>query len=101
MFLEAKMTSVFLRGTVIVVLLTVVIALVLYNTKLIDACPLRQVYVTYEIKKFDQTKDPQLCDELNGKISQFDTDRSEERRVGKEGRSGRRTVHKKKKPKKS
>ena len=74
MFLEARMTSVFLRGTVIVVLLTVVIVLVLYNTKLIDACPLRQVYVTYEIKKFDQTKDPQLCDELNGKISQFDTD---------------------------
>ena len=74
MFPEAKMTSLFLRGSVIVVLVAVVIALVLYNAKLIDACPLRQVYVIYEIKKFDQTKDPQLCDELNGKISQFDTD---------------------------
>jgi len=67
------MTSVFLRGSIIVVLLSVVITLVLYNTKLIDACPLRQVYVIYEIKKFDETKDPRLCDELNGKISQFDT----------------------------
>lgn len=74
MYLEAKMTGIVLKGTIIVILAGIAAILVLYNAKLIDACPLRQVDITEEIKKYDKTKDPQLCDELNGKIYQFNDD---------------------------
>jgi hypothetical protein len=74
MFLDPKMVSIFLKGTIIVILVGVVTTLILYNAKLIDVCPLRQVYITEEIKKYDTTKDPELCDDLNGKISQFNND---------------------------
>ena len=36
-----------------------------------NACPMRQLSIADEIKKYDQTKDPQTCDALNSKISQF------------------------------
>ena len=74
MFLEIKMTSFFVKGIVIVVLVIVAVTMVLYNAKLIDVCPLKQVYITESIKKYEETKDPQLCDELNGKISEFNGD---------------------------
>ena len=74
MFLEIKMASFFLKGIIIVVLVGVAATMVLYNAKLIDVCPLKQVYITESIKKYEETKDPQLCDELNGKISEFNGD---------------------------
>ncbi len=74
MFLEHKMVSIFLKGTIIVVLVGIITTLVLYNAKLIDACPLRQLDITETIKKYDATKEPELCAELNDKISQFNND---------------------------
>ena len=58
MFLEIKMASFFLKGIIIVVLVGVAATLVLYNAKLIDVCPLKQVYITESIKKYEETKDP-------------------------------------------
>ena len=72
MFLEIKMASFFLKGTAILILVGAVVILLLYNAKLVDACPLRQVDITESIKKYEETKDPQLCAELNTKISEFD-----------------------------
>jgi len=74
MFLEPKMVSIFLKGTIIVILAAAITTLVLYHAKLIDTCQLRQVDITEAIKKYDTTKDPELCDELNDKISQFNND---------------------------
>ena len=74
MFLETNMTNFSVKGIVIVILVGVVVTIVLYNAKLIDACPLRQVDITESIKKYEETKDPQLCVSLNGKISQFNDD---------------------------
>ena len=74
MSLEPKMVSIFLKGTILVVVVGIVTTLALYNAKLIDACPLRQVDITEAIKKYDAAKDPELCTELNDKISQFNND---------------------------
>ena len=48
-----------------------VASVVSYELELSHACPLRQLSIADEIKKYDKTKDPQLCDALNSKISQF------------------------------
>ena len=71
MFLEIKMGRFFLKGIIIVILVVAAATLVLYSTKLVDVCPITQVYITESIKKYEETKDPQLCVELNGKISEF------------------------------
>ena len=42
-----------------------------YELVLSNACPMRQLDIAGEIKKYDQTKDPLLCDALNSKISNF------------------------------
>ena len=43
-----------------------------YELVLSNACLVRQLDIAGDIKKYDQTKDPLLCDELNSKISKFD-----------------------------
>jgi hypothetical protein len=46
-------------------------SVVSYELVLSNACPVRQLGITDEIKKYDQTKNPQFCDELNSKIYRF------------------------------
>jgi hypothetical protein len=46
-------------------------SVVSYELVLSNACPTRQLDIAGEIKKYDQTKDPLLCDTLNSKISKF------------------------------
>ena len=48
-----------------------ILAIISYKTELSSTCPLRQLEIAGEIKKYDEVKDPQLCDKLNTKISQF------------------------------
>jgi hypothetical protein len=66
------MVSTFLKGTIVVVLAGVVTIAVLYDFGLVDKCPMQQIEITSDIKKYDQTKDPMLCSQLNEKISGFD-----------------------------
>jgi hypothetical protein len=68
------MTSNFLKGTMIMVLAGIVAIAILYNVGLADKCPVRQIAITGDIKTYDQTKDPELCAQLNDKISQFDSE---------------------------
>ena len=42
-----------------------------YELVLSNACPVRQLDIAGDIKKYDQIKDPLLCDALNSKISKF------------------------------
>jgi hypothetical protein len=44
-----------------------------YKVGLVDKCPILQIDIIGNIKKYDQTKDPELCVRLNEKISQFDS----------------------------
>lgn len=68
------MISKFLKGTIIMVLAGIVTIAMLYNVGLADKCPVRQIAITGDLKKYDQTKDPELCAQLNDKILQFDNE---------------------------
>lgn len=74
MFLNLKMVSKFLKYAMVIVLSGVIAVVVLYNVGFVDKCPLRQIDIEGDLKKYDQTKDPELCAQLNDKISQFDND---------------------------
>ncbi|MGC1709774.1 MAG: hypothetical protein WA799_08265 [Nitrosotalea sp.] len=68
------MVSKFLKYAMVIVLSGVIAVVVLYNVGFVDKCPLRQIDIEGDLKKYDQTKDPELCAQLNDKISQFDND---------------------------
>lgn len=72
MFLNLKMVSKVLKYSMVIVLSGVIAIVVLYNVGFVDKCPLKQIDIESDIKKYDQTKDPELCAQLNDKISQFD-----------------------------
>ena len=55
----------------IIIAIGLVASIASYELVLSNACPVRQLDIAGEIKKYDQTKDPLLCDALNSKISQF------------------------------
>ena len=48
--------------------------LVSYKTELSNVCSIRQLDIVSDEKKYDQTKDPQFCDALNSRISQFNNE---------------------------
>ena len=73
MFLALKMVSKFLKGTTVIVLTGIAVVIALYSAGLVDKCPIQQIDITDNIKKYDQTKDPELCAQLNEKISQFNS----------------------------
>ena len=68
------MISKFLKGTIILVLAGIATIVILYNVGLADTCPVRQITITGDLKKYDQSKDPELCAQLNDKIIQFDNE---------------------------
>ncbi len=72
MFLNPKMVSKFLKYVLVIVLSGIVTIVVLYNFGLVDKCPIKQIYIEGNLKTYEQTKDPELCAQLNDKISQFD-----------------------------
>jgi hypothetical protein len=74
MFLNLKMVSKFLKYTLVIVLSGVIAVAVLYNFGFVDKCPLKQIDIGGDLKKYDQTKDPELCAQLNDEISQFDNE---------------------------
>jgi len=74
MFLNLKMVSKFLKYALVIMLSGVIAIVVLYNVGFIDKCPLKQIDIEGDLKKYDQTKDPELCAQLNDKISQFDNE---------------------------
>lgn len=51
-----------------------ILAVVSYASESTKICPLRQLNLAAQIQKYDVTKDPQTCDMLNTKISQFNSE---------------------------
>jgi len=66
------MVSKFLKYSLVIVLSGVVVIIALYNFGFVDKCPIKQINIEDDLKTYDQTKDPDLCTQLNDKISQFD-----------------------------
>ncbi len=74
MFPDLRMPSKFLKQVTILVMCGTAAIVVLYSTGIADTCPVKQIEIVGELKKYDQTKDPDLCAQLNNEISQFDND---------------------------
>lgn len=68
------MLSKFLKCALVIVLSGVVAIVVLYNFGFVDKCPIKQINIEGDLKTYDQTKDPELCAQLNDKIAQFDNE---------------------------
>ena len=60
-----------IRWILAIVVIGFAASVVSYELILSNACPVRQLDIAGEVKKYDQTKDPLLCDALNSKISKF------------------------------
>ena len=71
MFLKVRMLNRQLKWILIIIAIGSILAFISYKTELSNICPIRQLSIAGEMKKYDETKDPQLCDMLNTKISQF------------------------------
>ena len=71
MFLEVRMLNRQLKWVLIVIVIGSILVIVSYAAELANTCTIRQLDIAGETKKYDETKDPQLCDKLNTKISQF------------------------------
>ena len=66
MSLEAKMSNLSKYG--IIVAIAVLSAIILYNTWFVNSCPVKHVTVVNELKQYQKTLDPELCDNLIKKI---------------------------------
>ncbi len=62
------MVSLFLKRVTIIGLAGAVAIVILYNVGLVDRCPFRQIDVVNDLKKYQITKDPELCANLNERI---------------------------------
>ncbi|SMH70646.1 conserved exported protein of unknown function [Candidatus Nitrosotalea okcheonensis] len=60
-----------LKWIVIIVTAGLTVSVVSYVFELSRVCTVRQLGIAEDIMHYDKTKDPQLCDMLNSKISQF------------------------------
>ena len=74
MFRNPKMSSKPLKYALVIVVIGVISVAVLYGTGFVNTCQIRQLETAGDIKKYDQTKDPEFCAQLNEKISQFDNE---------------------------
>jgi len=52
----------------IIVVLAALTAIILYNIWFVNSCPIKHVTVVNELKKYQETLDPELCDSLVNKI---------------------------------
>ena len=66
MSLEAKMSKISKYG--IIVVMTVLTAIILYNVWSVNSCPVKHVTVVDDLKQYQKTLDPELCDNLVNKI---------------------------------
>ena len=55
----------------VIIVIGLIAILVSYKTELSNVCPMRQLNIAGDEKKYEQTKDAQFCDSLNSRISQF------------------------------
>jgi len=61
----------FIKRTLVISLVGIVVIVVLYSFTATDKCPLKQIDVLNDVKKYEITKDPELCDDINNRIIQL------------------------------
>jgi len=65
------MKSIFVKRTLVISLAGIVAIVILYSFAVVDKCPLKQIDVLNDMKKYEITKDPELCDDINNRIIQL------------------------------
>ena len=65
------MKSTFVKRTLVISLAGIVAIVILYSFAVTDKCPLTQIDVLNDMKKYEITKDPELCDDINNRIIQL------------------------------
>lgn len=68
MFLAHKMASTFLKRVIIVSLCGIATIVILYGAGLANTCPIKHIQVVDELKKYQETLDPELCENLVERI---------------------------------
>ena len=68
---KARMPSKQTKWIMAIIVIGLIAVFVSYKTELSNVCAVRQLDIVSDEKKYDQTKDPQFCDALNSRISQF------------------------------
>ena len=74
MFQKVKTLNKPLKWTLIILAIGSVLAFISFNAESSNVCSLRQLSIAGQMQKYDETKDPQTCDMLNTKISQFNSE---------------------------
>jgi hypothetical protein len=62
------------KWILIIFTIGLIAAVISYKIEFSNVCSIRQLNIAGEIKKYDQTLDPLICDKLNTKISKFNQD---------------------------
>lgn len=65
------MVSTFAKRATIIVLAGIAAIIILYVLDVSNTCPIKQVNVLNDMKKYDMTKNPDLCDDINNRIIQL------------------------------
>jgi hypothetical protein len=65
------MVSTFVKRAIIIGLVGIVAIIILYVFYLSNTCPIKQINVLNDMKKYEITKDPELCDYINNRIIQL------------------------------
>ena len=65
------MVSIFVKRALIIGLAGVVVIITLYVMDVSNTCPIKQINVLNDMKTYDATKNPELCDDINNRIIQL------------------------------
>ena len=65
------MVSTFAKRAIIIGLAGIIAIILLYVLDVSNTCPIKQINVLNDIKKYDSTKNPDLCDDINNRIIQL------------------------------
>gem|GEM_PF-530116 len=66
-----NMKSTFVKRALVIGLVGIVAIVILYGFEVTDKCPIKQISVLNDMKKYEITKDPELCDNINNRIIQL------------------------------
>ncbi|HET6458788.1 MAG TPA: hypothetical protein VFG24_07925 [Nitrosopumilaceae archaeon] len=65
------MVSTFVKRAIIIGLAGIAAIIILYAVDVSNMCPIKQINVLNDIQKYDTTKNPELCDDINNRIIQL------------------------------
>jgi hypothetical protein len=65
------MVSTFVKRAIIIGLAGIAAIIILYVVDVSNTCSIKQISVLNDIKKYDITKNPELCDDINNRIIQL------------------------------